>query len=97
MNLGVRTATWPAPCWTCPRTASINDSLKVGKAVLGRLGTVNKLHRGQVEQANFAVLKAPDIPSHSGRDGLHLESGREARLNDGAYPDHARTEPSCAG
>ena len=45
------------------QTATINDSLKVAKSVLGELGTINPLHKGTVEQAGFAVLKAPDIPS----------------------------------
>lgn len=44
-------------------TAQINDSLKLGGAVLSRLGNVNHLHKKQVEQAGFAVLRAPDIPS----------------------------------
>lgn len=44
-------------------TATINDSLKVGKAMLGELGGINRLHKPHVEQAGFAVLKAPDIPS----------------------------------
>lgn len=44
-------------------TAQINDSLKLGDAVLGNLGKVNRLHKPKVEQAGFAVLKAPDIPS----------------------------------
>src|SRR5207244_10775464 len=45
------------------QTATINDSLKLGKAVLERIGEVNDLHKAYVEQAGFAVLKAPDIPS----------------------------------
>lgn len=45
------------------QSLTINDSLKFGKSVLGRLGKVNGLHKNQVEQAGFAVLKAPDIPS----------------------------------
>ena len=44
-------------------TAQINDSLKLGSAMLGEIGSVGKLHKGKVEQAGFAVLKAPDIPS----------------------------------
>ncbi|WP_348945539.1 N-acetylmuramoyl-L-alanine amidase [Chitinibacter sp. FCG-7] len=44
-------------------TATINDSLKLGKAMLGELGGINRLHKPHVEQASFAVLKAPDIPS----------------------------------
>jgi N-acetylmuramoyl-L-alanine amidase len=45
------------------QTAQINDSLRVGRSVLDGIGAVNPLHRGVVEQAGFAVLKAPDIPS----------------------------------
>lgn len=45
------------------QTATINDSLKLGKGVLSQLGKINKLHKGEIEQANFAVLKSPDIPS----------------------------------
>ncbi|WP_342630852.1 N-acetylmuramoyl-L-alanine amidase [Marinobacter alkaliphilus] len=44
-------------------TASINASLGVGSSVLGQLGGVAKLHKPGVEQAAFAVLKSPDIPS----------------------------------
>jgi N-acetylmuramoyl-L-alanine amidase len=44
-------------------TAQINDSLKLGSAMLGEIGNVGKLHKAKVEQAGFAVLKAPDIPS----------------------------------
>ncbi|MGK7287053.1 N-acetylmuramoyl-L-alanine amidase AmiC [Buttiauxella agrestis] len=45
------------------QSLTINDSLKFGKEVLARLGKVNKLHKNSVDQAGFAVLKAPDIPS----------------------------------
>ncbi|KAA1195254.1 N-acetylmuramoyl-L-alanine amidase AmiC [Photorhabdus heterorhabditis] len=45
------------------QTATINDSLKFGSEVLRRMGNVNKLHKNRVDQAGFAVLKAPDIPS----------------------------------
>ncbi|HSV81099.1 MAG TPA: N-acetylmuramoyl-L-alanine amidase [Ramlibacter sp.] len=44
-------------------TAQIKDSLKLGSALLGEIGNVGRLHKAQVEQAGFAVLKAPDIPS----------------------------------
>ena len=44
-------------------TAQIKDSLKLGDEVLGQIGKVGKLHKRNVEQAGFAVLKAPDIPS----------------------------------
>jgi N-acetylmuramoyl-L-alanine amidase len=45
------------------QTAQISDSLKVGQHLLSSIGTINALHKGAVEQAGFAVLKAPDIPS----------------------------------
>ena len=45
------------------QTAQINDSLRVGRSVLDGIGAINALHKGAVEQAGFAVLKAPDIPS----------------------------------
>ena len=45
------------------QSLTVADSLKFGKAVLQKLGQVNHLHKGSVEQAGFAVLKAPDIPS----------------------------------
>jgi N-acetylmuramoyl-L-alanine amidase len=45
------------------QTAQINDSLRVGRSVLNGIGAINPLHKGSVEQAGFAVLKAPDIPS----------------------------------
>jgi N-acetylmuramoyl-L-alanine amidase len=45
------------------QTAMINDSLIVAKAVLGQIGKINKLHKKQVEQANFVVLRSPDTPS----------------------------------
>ena len=45
------------------QTTTINDSLKLGNHVLKEIKMVNKLHKKHVEQAGFAVLKAPDIPS----------------------------------
>ncbi|VTR40000.1 N-acetylmuramoyl-L-alanine amidase AmiC precursor [Serratia fonticola] len=45
------------------QTATVNDSLKFGKEVLNRMGKINRLHKNRVDQAGFAVLKAPDIPS----------------------------------
>ena len=44
-------------------TAQIRDSLTIGRELLRRIGQVGDLHKRQVEQAGFAVLKAPDIPS----------------------------------
>jgi len=68
-------------------TATINDSLKLGKAVLSELGDVNELHRGRVEQAGFAVLKAPDIPSILVETAFISNPEEEKRLKDAAYQD----------
>lgn len=68
-------------------TAQINDSMKVGKAVLGEIGGINKLHKGSVEQAGFAVLKAPDIPSILIETAFISNPEEEARLIDNEYQD----------
>ncbi|GBG14712.1 N-acetylmuramoyl-L-alanine amidase [Novimethylophilus kurashikiensis] len=67
------------------QTATINDSLKLGKAVLGRLGEINNLHKGMVEQAGFAVLKSPDIPSILVETAFISNPEEERKLNDDAY------------
>jgi N-acetylmuramoyl-L-alanine amidase len=67
--------------------ATINDSLKLGRAVLTALGDVNTLHKPQVEQAGFAVLKAPDIPSILVETAFISNPEEEARLNDEAYQE----------
>jgi N-acetylmuramoyl-L-alanine amidase len=69
------------------QTATINDSLKLGKAVLGNIGEINKLHKNHVEQAGFAVLKSPDIPSILVETAFISNPDEERRLNDEAYQD----------
>ncbi len=69
------------------QTATINDSLKLGKYLLGELGSVNTLHKNNVEQASFAVLKAPDIPSALIETAFISNPEEERRLNDDAYQD----------
>jgi N-acetylmuramoyl-L-alanine amidase len=66
-------------------TAQISDSLRVGDAVLHELGGINRLHRGHVEQAGFAVLKAPTIPSILVETAFISNPDEEARLRDQAY------------
>jgi N-acetylmuramoyl-L-alanine amidase len=68
-------------------TAQISDSLKLAKAVLGEIGGIAKLHRGAVEQAGFAVLKAPDIPSILIETAFISNPEEEARLRDNGYQD----------
>ena len=69
------------------QTATINDSLKLGKAVLGNLGQINSLHKGAVEQAGFAVLKSPDIPSILVETAFISNPEEERKLNDEEYQE----------
>ena len=66
-------------------TAQIRDSLKLGSEVLGQIGKVGKLHKASVEQAGFAVLKAPDIPSILVESAFISNPEEEARLRDPEY------------
>lgn len=68
-------------------TAQISDSLKLAKSVLGEIGTINRLHKAQVEQAGFAVLKAPDIPSILVETAFISNPEEEAKLTDESYQD----------
>ena len=68
-------------------TAQINDSLKLGSAVLGEVGRVGKLHKANVEQAGFAVLKAPDIPSVLIETAFISNPEEEAKLKSDAYQE----------
>ena len=68
-------------------TAQITDSLKLGKAVLGQIGGINRLHKGAVEQAGFAVLKAPDIPSILIETAFISNPEEEAKLRNLDYQE----------
>ena len=65
--------------------AQIKDSLMLGGAMLGEIGRVGKLHKPRVEQASFAVLKAPDIPSVLVEAAFISNPEEEAKLNSDAY------------
>ena len=66
-------------------TAQIKDSLALGGAMLGEIGRVGKLHKPRVEQAAFAVLKAPDIPSVLVEAAFISNPEEEAKLNSDEY------------
>ncbi|HEY8048956.1 MAG TPA: N-acetylmuramoyl-L-alanine amidase [Ramlibacter sp.] len=68
-------------------TAQIKDSMKLGGALLGEMGALGKLHKGMVEQAGFAVLKAPDIPSVLIETAFISNPDEEQRLRSDAYQD----------
>ena len=66
-------------------TAQISDSLKLGGAMLGEIGSIGKLHKPRVEQAGFAVLKAPDIPSVLVETAFISNPDEEVRLRNPVY------------
>ena len=66
-------------------TAQIKDSLRIGGEVLGQIGKVGKLHKPRVEQAGFAVLKAPDIPSILVETAFISNPEEERKLRDRDY------------
>ena len=69
------------------QTATISDSIKLAKHVLGELGGINTLHKAKVEQAGFAVLKSPDIPSILVETAFISNPEEENRLNDAKYQE----------
>ena len=85
VNLGVKDPYLKQTLLDLSQTATINDSLKLGKVVLAELGEINTLHKAQVEQAGFAVLKAPDIPSILVETAFISNPEEEARLKSDVY------------
>lgn len=69
------------------QTATINDSLKLGRAMLTELSSINRLHKHWVEQASFAVLKAPDIPSILVETAFISNPEEEKKLIDHDYQE----------
>lgn len=87
VNLGAKDLFLARTLLDLSQTATINDSLKLGKFLLGELGNINTLHKNHVEQASFAVLKAPDIPSALIETAFISNPEEERRLNDDAYQE----------
>jgi N-acetylmuramoyl-L-alanine amidase len=87
VNLGAQDPVLARTLLDLSLTATINDSLKLGKAVLGELGDINTLHKNSVEQAGFAVLKAPDIPSILVETAFISNPEEEKRLKDAVYQE----------
>jgi len=87
VNLGAKDPVLARTLLDLSLTATINDSLKLGKAVLSELGDVNSLHKTSVEQAGFAVLKAPDVPSILVETAFISNPEEEKRLKDSAYQE----------
>lgn len=86
-NIDVKDPTLKSVLIDLSQSATINDSLKLAKAVLGEIGGVNDLHKARVEQAGFAVLKAPDIPSILVETAFLTNPEEEKKLKDERYQD----------
>ncbi|MGB8338351.1 MAG: N-acetylmuramoyl-L-alanine amidase [Burkholderiales bacterium] len=87
VNIAVRDPYLAKTLLDLSQAATINDSLKLGKEVLEGMGGINKLHSHKVEQAGFAVLKSPDIPSILVETAFISNPDEEARLNDDGYQE----------
>ena len=87
VNLGVKDPYLARTLLDLSQTATATDSLKLGRDVLGELGRINDLHKGKVEEAAFAVLKAPDIPSILVETAFISNPEEEKRLIDDDYQD----------
>lgn len=66
-------------------TATLSNSLDVGQRVLEEMGKITKLHKRQVEQAGFAVLKSPDVPSILVETGFISNPQEAQKLNTNSY------------
>ncbi len=87
VNIGAKDPYLARTLLDLSQTATLNDSLKLGRAVLEKISGINALHKGEVEQAGFAVLKAPDIPSILVETAFISNPEEEKRLIDDDYQE----------
>jgi N-acetylmuramoyl-L-alanine amidase len=87
VNIKAKDATVARALLDMSTTAQIKDSLKLGGEVLGQIRKVGYLHKGSVEQAGFAVLKAPDVPSILVETAFISNPEEERKLRSDAYRD----------
>ena len=87
VNLGAKDDHLAKTLLDLSQTATLNDSMKVANTVLKEIGGINRLHKGSVEQASFAVLKAPDIPSILIETAFISNPDEEKRLADEGYQE----------
>ena len=85
LNVAIKDAEVQRALLDMSTTAQIRDSISLGSAMLGEIARVGKLHKPRVEQAGFAVLKAPDIPSVLVEAAFISNPDEEAKLNSDAY------------
>ena len=87
VNLAVKDRYLAKTLLDLSQTATISDSLKLAKVVLGEIGGINRLHKSYVEQAGFAVLKSPDIPSILVETAFISNPQEEKKLADAKHQD----------
>jgi N-acetylmuramoyl-L-alanine amidase len=87
VNIKAKDATVLRTLLDMSTTAQIKDSLKLGGEVLGQIRKVGYLHKGSVEQAGFAVLKAPDVPSILVETAFISNPEEEKKLRSDEYRD----------
>ncbi len=85
MNFGVKDTQLQQALLDMSTSAQIKDSLNLGGALLREISSVGRLHKPKVEQAGFAVLKAPDIPSVLVETAFISNPDEEAKLSDPHY------------
>jgi N-acetylmuramoyl-L-alanine amidase len=85
INIKAKSAEVQSTLLDMSTTAQIVDSLRLGSTLLSEVARVGKLHKGQVEQASFAVLKAHDIPSVLVEAAFISNPAEEAKLNSEAF------------
>jgi N-acetylmuramoyl-L-alanine amidase len=88
MNFGVKDSQVQQALLDMSTSAQIKDSLNLGSAILREIGSVGRLHKPRVEQAGFAVLKAPDIPSVLVETAFISNPDEEAKLSDPNYQNN---------
>jgi len=68
-------------------TSTLDTSLNLGALILEQIGGVARLHKKKVEQAGFAVLKSPDVPSLLVETGFISNPKEAEQLSTPAYQD----------
>ena len=68
-------------------TGTLDAGLNLGALILEQIDGVARLHKKRVEQAGFAVLKSPDVPSLLIETGFISNPGEAERLATPAYQD----------
>ncbi len=85
LSLGDKDDTLAGVLLDLSMTATMNASLDIGGSVLSSLGSFTHLHKKKVEQANFSVLRSPDVPSILVETGFITNPQEARRLRDPAF------------